>query len=196
MSGFHFDAVAHKYYLGDRLLPSVTEVCRPLYDFSEIKPEVLQYAAERGTAVHLACELHDRGSLDRKSIDPAIAGYVAAWISYRADVDCEWDIIEQPMHHPRLLYAGTPDRIGTVDGKRAVIDIKTTSVMSPAVGVQLAGYQMMEPVDASKAQNVLRVAVQLRKDGTYRTHQFDSRGDSMTFLSLLNIHNWRLKNAA
>jgi hypothetical protein len=66
-----FDAATHTYRLDGELVPSVTTVLKSvgLVEYSHIPQDVLQAAAHRGTAVHYALELLDRGELDYESLD-------------------------------------------------------------------------------------------------------------------------------
>lgn len=193
---FRFDPVRHEYWLGDRLLPSVTQIISPLYDWKYVKPADLEYAGIRGDAVHFGCELLDRGTLNWATVQPEILGYIHAWEKYRREVPHAWEFIEQPAYHSLLMYAGTPDRYGIVRGRPALVDIKTVAAMNPAVGVQLAGYRNLIAPGHDAAREIDRIAVQLCADGTYREHHYKSRDDVGCFLGLLATHNWRRKHGS
>ncbi|TXH59045.1 MAG: hypothetical protein E6Q97_00705 [Desulfurellales bacterium] len=198
-SEFHFCPEAHRYTMGGIELPSVTTICAPLYDWKYVDKDLLERKAALGTAVHLACQLWDEGDLDEDDLDPVIVPYLAGWKRFVADVGFAVIINEQPMYHPLLGYAGTPDRFGLVHGDPVptLIDIKTTSVISKAVGVQTCGYtEMIKHHPLGKgARKVRRAAVRLPGDGTYRYHQFDDiTADHACFIGLLNLHKWRIHN--
>ena len=61
---FTFDPIEHIYRFDGQRVPSVTQILEPLIDYSGVPNGVLQYAADRGTAVHLATEFYDDGDLD------------------------------------------------------------------------------------------------------------------------------------
>lgn len=191
----HFDPESHTYSVGGVKIPSVTTILKPLYDFSMIKPEVLQRKADIGQAVHLATEYHDQDDLDFDSLDPLIAGYVTGWVRFRRETGFTPRVIEGQYYHPLHRYAGTMDREGDYQGDPTILDVKTTVVMSPAVGVQLAAYTELYAANhPDKPKPTRRTAVQLFPDGTYRAKDYTDPGDFATFLSLLNIHRWKEKH--
>ena len=97
-------------------------------------------------------------------IDEDIAPYLQAYIAFRKEHKCEWQKIEYATHHPDNLYAGTLDRVGTVDGKLAILDIKTSStIQKPLYTAQLNLYREMLPDPIEQL-----IILHLRKDGTYK----------------------------
>ena len=154
----------HKYTLDGEELPSVSELTR--FISREIYGDVGQFnldrAADRGTAVHKATELLDKyGTVE---IDEDISPYLKAYIAFRKEHKCEWQKIEYATHHPENLYAGTLDRVGTVDGKLVVLDIKTSStIQKPLYTAQLNLYRKTLPDPIEQL-----VILSLKKDGTYK----------------------------
>lgn len=186
----------HTYWDGDRKIPGVTTVMKPLCDFSHIREEVLSRKSDLGTAVHLATELHDENDLDWSSLTHEQAEYTKGWVKFCRDNDTAIVHKELRVFHPTMIYAGTLDRIMWINGVLAMLDIKTSATMSPATGVQTAAY-----LEAYKAQYPnetppsVRYGLQLNPDGTYRLHKYESNRDWPTFLSLLTIFNWMKENA-
>lgn len=153
----------HKYTIDGEELPSVSELTR--FISREIYGDVGQFnldrAADRGTAVHKATELLDK--YGTAEIDEDIAPYLQAYIAFRKEHKCEWQKIEYATHHPENLYAGTLDRVGTIDGKLVVLDIKTSStIQKPLYTAQLNLYRKMLPDPIEQL-----VILHLKKDGTY-----------------------------
>jgi hypothetical protein len=186
----NFDPATHTYTLNGDALPSVTTILQAggLIDFTGINPDVLQRAADFGKCVHQATALDDMGDLDEQSLDPAIKPYLEAWRSFRGvDDPIKFDCIEQALFHPTYQFAGTPDRIsGDV-----IIDIKTGSIVPPWTGLQLAAYAILADLPTAR-----RIAVQLKADGTYQIHKYKDRKDRGTFLSCLNVYQWRQNHAS
>jgi hypothetical protein len=186
-----FDEASHTYRFGGHVVPGVTSILAPLTDFSKVPPAVLEAASQFGKAVHLACELDDELLLDEDQLDPALAPYLAAWRKFCEEHRVEWYEIELPVYHPTMRYAGTPDRIGMVDGQPSVVDIKTTAALYPSVGPQLAAY--------AEAKNLgpraKRIAVQLKADGTYVAKTYTDPTDWPVFCSLLTLRNWCARNS-
>lgn len=135
--------------------------------YTDIQQFTLDRAADRGTRVHKATEILDK--YGKAEIAEDIAPYLNAYVKFRKEHECEWAKIEWATHHPDNLYAGTLDRYGTVDGKRAIVDIKATSNVDPAHRKLYTAaqnlYRKMLPDDMPvEAIYILH----LRKDGTYK----------------------------
>jgi hypothetical protein len=186
-----FDAATHTYRLDGELVPSVTTVLKSvgLVEYSHIPQDVLQAAAHRGTAVHYALELFDRGELEYESLDPSIEFYVKAYGRFCAESGFVPGHIEHRVFHPLHRYAGMLDRTGVLDGALTVLDFKTGLVL-PGHAVQLAAYAncLVMP------RRFRRIALQLCGDGTYRVHEYPlgtmSR-DIDLFLAALACHNFK-----
>lgn len=185
MSGLTFDEASHTYQFNGQVVPGVTSILSPLTDFSRVPPAVLEAASQFGKAVHRACELDDLGELDEAALDPALKPYLQAWRKFSAEHQVQWDVIEEPVYHITMRYAGTPDRFGLVNGVRTVVDIKSTAQLYPAVGPQLAAYAnaLLEPF-------AIRMAVQLKADGTYVAKAYKDPTDWPMFASLLTLRTW------
>lgn len=207
-----FDPVRHAYTLNGLPVPSVTRVISPLNEFSTfIREGTLAKAAERGTAVHFATEMHDQAFLDDlngsepppaapellwrpEDETPVVLPYMEAWRQFLADTAFEVHAIEERTFSGRHRYAGTIDRLGVLNGQRCVIDIKTSSAIGPQVGIQLAAYQGAANERRPMAERYRkRFACQLRRDGSYRLEEFRDSADWSVFLALLQLHNWRLR---
>lgn len=193
-----FDANTHTYKLNGVPVPAVTRVLEPLYDFDPMIG-YLESARRRGVAVHLETERHDRaaaniisGVWDPEGPSSLVAPYLKAWQKFLSDTDFEIHDIELQVWSARHRYAGTLDRIGVLNGRRCVIDIKTTAQIKPVMGVQLAAYQAALNESLMKnTQYPYRFVCQLKPDGTYRLQEFREKSDFSVFLALLQIHNWR-----
>jgi len=183
-----FTEEGHEYRFDGVVVPSVTQIIKPLYDFGGISAERLEYASNRGVAVHKATELWDMKDLDESTLDPVIVPYLEAWKRFISENGVEIVGMEQMHFHPVYRYAGQFDRIAIFNGGAWLLDIKATAALSPAIGVQLAGYGGLIPGTERRG------AVQLKPDGTYRLQEYKSKTDWPTFLSLLTIFNWRKSN--
>jgi len=187
-----FESLSHTYAWDGKVVPSVTAVMSPLVSFYRVPQERLRLAAERGTAVHAVTEEWDRGIGWCPPPDHEHYGYLQAWIQFRDDYDFTPTHIEERVYHPQHEYAGTADRFGVIKGHRAVVDIKTTDRLGPAVGVQLAAYLQAANCDVSpRLQLEHRYAVQLCDDGTYKVKQYKSVHDWSCFLGCLALYHWQ-----
>lgn len=192
-----FDPVTHKYTVSGQRVPHVTGIIKPLEDYAGIPPSVLEYASERGRAVHLACELLDLDDLDESSLDPGIIGYVDAYRHFLAAAGPVWRGIERRVYSERWRYAGTLDRVGVLTkckgAPEAVLDIKCVAALSPVTGLQTAAYEEADRADRRHKERA-RYALQLRADGTYRLRRYAEPTDLSVFLAQLTIHGWCLRH--
>lgn len=159
---------SHRYTVDGEEVPSVSEltrfIARELY--SETPQFAMDSAASRGTAIHKATEALDKfGTVE---IPDDIAEYLKAYVAFVKENKPEWEKIEWSVCKD-TLYAGTLDRFGTLDGKRVIVDVKSTATITPLhrtlYTAQLNLYRMavesVTPVDAL-------YVLQLKKDGKYK----------------------------
>lgn len=191
----HFDADTHTYTIGGERLPSVTQVLEIITDLEGIPFRHLEYARGRGDAVHYACELHDQNDLDESTLEAELAPYVEAWIKFKRQTGFVVDKIEHRMFHPALLYAGTLDRTGTLDGRPAIVDIKAVAKVYPTTGPQTAAYEaLLKATEPDGPKEYDRYSVQLCKNGTYKLHPYRDRADYSVFVSALTLWKWANRN--
>jgi hypothetical protein len=197
LAGLNFDEGSHTYRYAGEVVPSVTQVLKPLMNLDFVDPEVLAAAAAFGVAVHKACELDDLDQLDEESLDPELAPYLSAWRKFSADYGVIWSAIEAKVYHPQLRYAGTLDRYGLVKDKPGgrhvptMVDIKSGTRLFPSVGPQLAAYH--RALNESSV-TTRRLAVQLKPDATYVAKWHSEPTDFAVFASLLTLRNWCAKH--
>lgn len=188
MPELSFDQEKHEYRLDGLVLPGVTTVLQSvgMVDYSCVDRDVLEYAQTRGTYVHKACELYDEGDLAEDKLSDGLKPYLEAWKRFRLESGFTPTHIEEYSYHKSYLYAGTADRVGKVNGKSAIVDIKPP-MSKPWWQIQTAAYAMIwfpEHVP-------FRIAVSLHPDGTYRAHRHTDPKDKHIFLSALAVHNWK-----
>lgn len=197
-AGLTFDDGSHTYRFEGQVVPSVTQVLKPLTDLSHVDPDLLAAASAFGTAVHKACELDDLKQLDEEALDPELAPYLAAWRKFCRDYDVRWDLVEMRVFHRQLRYAGTLDRFGLVriaphlaQRVPAMVDIKSGTQLYPSVGPQLAAYHRAVPTASITTK---RLAVQLKPDATYFAKWHEDPTDFAVFASLLTLRGWCAKH--
>lgn len=178
----------HQYKIKGVVQPSVTQVLQVITDYSGVPKAVLQKAAERGTAVHRATELADLGTLDWGRLDDELIPYVMAWEQFKHDAKPEILAVERRTFHPALLFAGTLDRELILNGKRGVLDIKSSVALMPSVGPQLAAYMESENAHREKADRMkARWGLQLKKNGKYKLVEYKDANDWQDFLGCLRV---------
>ena len=75
------------------------------------------------------------------------------------------EAIEKPFYNLEHGFAGTIDRVGILNGRRVVADIKTGQIQKwwP---VQVAGYSILSGVDEN-------MTVRLKDCGSYKVYHYD-----------------------
>lgn len=189
-----FDPTEHRYWIKGREVPSVSLVIESLTDWSAIPPAVLARKATLGSAVHLACALHDEGDLDDASVSPEIRGYLDGYISAIEMLGMRPMMVEQPIASSLLGFAGTPDRVFAMpDDSLTLVDIKTALVESPAWRVQLSAYRLLL-LEAGICVRTI-AALRLTAEGCFKWDEVEYSGnDEICFRSLLNVHEWKALN--
>lgn len=115
-----FSEEQHAYTLNSVVVPSVTKILQivGISDFSKVPADILERARLFGTAVHKACELFDKGTLDERTLDTNLWPYLDAWFAFKKDYQLEFIEIEKPIASVIYQVAGTPDRIAKSDKRR------------------------------------------------------------------------------
>ena len=160
-----FDAQSHSYRIDDKRIPSVTEVLR-LAGLVDTTGYTTQ-ARDRGRAVHTAIDLQTEGTLDTASLDARIAPYLAAHNHFLALSGATIVHHERRVYSPTFGFAGTLDEYVFLNGRPALIDVKTGSI-PPWVGAQLAAYLVAGIECRVLSPRSKRFALELRPDGTFR----------------------------
>lgn len=188
-----------KYVLSDGTkLPSVTECLDQagFIDLARIPFQVLEDARLRGTAVHTWLELLV-GSPDAVrglTVPPFIAGYIAAWEKWQVESRFDIGNVEDAVVDETYRYAGTFDVLGSMWGRRGMVDYKARYGLTPEIGPQTAGYlgalrasgrvDAVEPID--------RYALLLRSDGSYRFEKQTNHRDLHDFRAAVAVTHWKL----
>lgn len=188
MDSLSFDPETHIYQYKNKVVPSVTQILQAvgIIDYSRIDNNILETAMQRGKDVHLATQFLDENDLNWATVGEDIKGYVTAYQKFIEISGFKPEKIETAVVHLEYKYAGTLDRVGTLDGHSVILDIKTGS-MPAWTGIQLAAYA------ACLSGSYQRVGLQLNQDGTFKITTFTNPNDFNLFLSALSIYNWKRK---
>jgi hypothetical protein len=111
-----------------------------------------QEASVRGTEVHAAAEALNLGT--EPQVDESILPYVEQYRRFLHDHTPTFEAAEAPVYNLTWHYAGTLDAIAIIDGRRCVLDVKTTDRPPgkgarppyPEVALQLCAYSRAEGV--------------------------------------------------
>lgn len=178
--GLAFDAGRHEYLDTEtgELLPSITALLKAA---GQIDDRWYTEASRiRGSAVHRLTLAHDLGH--DEIVEDAVGAYHGYLLAYQRALRLlrpRWTLMETPLAHPTLRYAGTPDRVGWVGPKRrrAVVELKTgrpqaVHALQTALQAMLVEPGARRPID--------RYALYLQPDGWYRIVEFTAGQDFAT----------------
>ena len=173
-----------------RETPSVTEVMRPFIDFSMIPDDVLEYASERGSAVHQICASIAQG-LWVTNILEEYSGYIKSfhlWFDSQVQSVIQ---VEQRLYDNDFGFNGKPDFIGILKSNEIVlIDWKTPVALQKTWQAQLAAYQHLARKNGFAIQSA--GSLRLNPDGKVPKMKWyeNSVRDFNAFLNALNAFNF------
>ncbi|MDA8121389.1 MAG: hypothetical protein M0Z38_02335 [Deltaproteobacteria bacterium] len=192
---FEYRNADHSYWLDDRRLETVTEILERSgiadYRFSN------EDAMLRGTYVHRATEMIDRGTLDWAALDPVLVPYCEAYQRFVEDKRPVILMSEKPMYHPQYLFAGTPDRVMEMDGDIILPDLKS-GAPNRATVIQTSTYrELVEVSEGIKCRKCF--SLHLKDTGKYQLSApvslMDAKRYFNIFLAALTVERYK-KEAA
>jgi hypothetical protein len=205
MRGLTFEPAGHRYVLDGRPEVSVTGVLKwaGLIRLGGIPEPVLERARQRGTDVHTIVQYDNDGALDECSVDDEYRGYLDAWRRFRREATFRPVLSERRLASRRYRVCGTLDAIGTLDGVGAIVDAKTGSPDDVAADLQTAAYEGLARewaalgedhelallLNSSPFLRIQRVAVQLRRDGTFSVECYTAPTDWTHFVTLVSAYH-------
>lgn len=157
---------AHTYRYNGVEIPSVSSLLKP------IQPDYGFASSETGTRVHKLLEAVDKGTIRQGG---ELRGYVEGWVAFKRHTGYRSSHVETMVYHPTLRYAGTVDRIGTINGAPCVLDIKTGQP-DRWHGVQLAAYEEAARGDLFEG-TACRIGVYLSADATFKVVRYQETSD-------------------
>ncbi len=179
----------HEYFLGERRLPSVTQV---LESGGYINGDYFTEASRiRGKAVHIATALLDDKRLDWDSVQPKelgynILGYLEGYERFLKESEFKADLKEQVVYDELWGYAGTLDKTGTLPNYDGPIIVEEKSgKLEPWTALQAAAYEACLP------QRHFRLGLELSKEGRYRIFRFKNTNDIQVFRASVAGVNWK-----
>jgi len=189
IGGLEFNEELHRYTREGVPVPSVSKIL----EFMGLVPNKRFFKksdALRGTYVHSITEIMDSDELDWNDLDPILKPYAEAYKSFQENETYEWEYTETMVFDEMSWYAGTLDRAGSLNKKRALVDIKTgAGSLSTAMGVQTAGYDLALPGDPRE-----RWILYLRPTGKYKLYQCGDPDDYEAFKHGAWLYNWSKKH--
>tara|TARA_R100001244_G_scaffold72348_2_gene58436 strand:- start:289 stop:963 length:675 start_codon:yes stop_codon:yes gene_type:complete len=186
MAAIHFDPTTHEYITDEgRIVPSVTQRIKRAGLLGPAAQFYSAASADRGTAIHLACEHRDQGRDVTAFLRGEFGGFLTSYIKWCDVMEPVWTSIETPQYSPRYQTAGTADRVGTINGRPVVLDLKSGGKANWH-GVQLSLYSMIQQDSDIPPQERRRLVLYLRSNGRMaQSVEFSSPYDYTQALALI-----------
>jgi hypothetical protein len=175
----------HEYFFKNKKVDGLTSTIKEAGLIREGDP----YYANKGTAVHLATEFYDRGTLDESTVDSQIQGYLDSWKKFRIEQNYIPTHIEYMIFHPELMVASKVDRL-------PLLEIKSGSQI-PWHYLQVA-FQWATLLLEHRESVKKPMTVYLDSEGEspkIKVYSFyELRENYKTYCSMLNFLRWRRQN--
>jgi hypothetical protein len=207
--GCSFDEATHAYQRNGLAVLSVTRALEfaGLTNYEGVRQEVLERRSLIGRYVHSATHYYDEGVLDWNSYqddnphDQEMKARVQAWAKFRKETGFTPRLCEEAFiaNVNGMVYGLTPDRLGDIHGNECVLDIKTSAVLQPWYGIQIAAYAMGIPCSdlfSPRARFCARrrMVVQLLPNGDYKKRDYTDPVDADVFLAALLVATWKMEH--
>ena len=187
-----FNADTHSYIHDGQRVRSVTGMIKAAGLLGPAAAFYSKDSAARGTRIHQACLDFDKGvSLDMDDDEAMYVDSYAHWCELCHPI---WTAMEEPRYSERLNFAGTADRVGIMNDRPVLVDLKTGSAAAWH-GIQLALYDIL--YDEMPPMIRRRLVVHLRKDGRIpQVVEYSDHNDyAIAFTLLEGQHNDRHNDA-
>ena len=184
MAAIHFDPTTHVYTTDyGSEVPSVTQRIKRGGLLGPAAQFYSDESAFRGDAIHGACDDRDHGRDVTAFLKGEYGGYLTSYIRWCEAMEPVWTSIETPQYSPRYQTAGTADRVGTINGRPVVLDLKSGGKASWH-GVQVAFYDLIH--DDLPPRQRRRIVLYLRRNGRMaQSVEFSSPYDYTQALALI-----------
>lgn len=189
---FEFDHVVHRYTLDGVTIPGISFVLENtgFVDKTWFRPE----HAERGHAVHAACQFLIEGNLDWSTVHPDILHRVREFERFLADFKPRLILAEKPLYSSAHRFAGTPDLVLEIEGERCVVDIKSGK-SGLAAKLQTAAQMILVRYDKTigpEAGIIKRFVLELPDEEKYKLIPHINHNDGTMFLNALSMIHRRI----
>ena len=205
-----FEPKGHVYRWNGQVVPSVTQVLHQWIRLewsgvyvntlsgATVDAVIFEAAGKVGKDIHIGAAYLLRGQgLDWDALSPDLVSPLKqceVWVKLFSVKSLH---VEEPMYSERLVVAGTPDLICTLNGDAktiALVDIKT-GLANDMVGAQTSGYEMIAREAKTIRKIIKRYSLVLPRDGSaYKFKPLDGYVDDATyFMACLTRHNYLRK---
>lgn len=204
MSELRFEPEGHKYFLGDRELPSVTRILKAL-NLVDDQWYQNEYLKPFGHAMHMICGLwvtvqpEKLAELMEREENVALRPRLKACQEWCEEVGFVADHVEVPVYDPVYGYAGTLDALGHWNKDDSVVlpDWKSGKV-EWWVELQTAAYERAARLHGllGADRSCVRVGVELRDNGrAYPTPYRPPNNHERLWLSAIALYNEKAQHS-
>ena len=123
---------------------------------------------------------------------------VMGFLEWESENEVEWIDTERKIYSVAHHYAGTLDADAMVNGKRTLVDFKTSKRIYPEYFLQVAGYAMArEEEDATINYDgavIIRISKSFEEDELFEVQERDRHQlmkDMLVFKNCLSLYTWR-----
>jgi len=189
-----FDPGPHLYFWQGKLVPGLTDILKSAGILGN-----MTYSSElhrmRGTIVHEAIRLANKGTLDFSSVEEEHQPYLAAYEAWLLESKAKILHSEVMAYDPDLKFACRIDLLVELEGQIHVVEFKT-GIPPSATAIQTAGQActIKELSESKSPYDIGRLGLHLREDGTYKTYPYKDARDIRVFIAALTCCNWRKNN--
>ncbi|MBL7052076.1 MAG: hypothetical protein ISS01_03210 [Nanoarchaeota archaeon] len=164
----------------------------------------LSKAADIGTMIHGWLESYvkavlEKKALPKKPINKEMNNAINSFLQWIKDSKVKFLKSEQKIYSRKYHYAGTFDLEAIVDGKRTIIDFKTSKAIYPEMLLQTSAYLKAKEEETDMEYDGGVIILRLSKeDKDKRIESFEVVKDTnienhfKCFLACLDIYTWKM----
>ena len=170
-----------------------TEIAELADDMKKAHRRQTTKAANIGTIAHnyiegaIKYKLGINDNPPEKPINEQALNAINAYADFAKEYDIEYHASEPKVYSKLHRYAGTLDIDATINGKRCIVDLKTSNGIYPEMWLQTAAYQQARQEELGVKYDE-RWILRIGKDGTFETRvstQFNE--DIKAFVAALTL---------
>jgi len=151
--------------------------------------KVRDTAGSIGTIAHYLIQCHlkeekaDLADYTQENIDKAKVAF-NAFLDFEEQHKLENILVEAQLIDTKLLYGGTIDFYGKVDGKLTLLDFKTGSGLWPEMRLQVAAYRNLLQVNGHKVESVQLLRID-KETGEFHHHMLNELSEAWHMFKLM-----------
>ncbi len=202
MPELKFDSIAHIYTVGDRQIPSVTQILSEFvrvdigsgwyvstFTGQIIDAATFEAAGAMGTAIHKMIHYYLDNDLDEGTLSPALIAVLMRFKEWEKVFSPKIELAETMLYSERYGFAGTMDCVCTIGRDHWIVDWKSGGYST--AGPQLAAYEKLYQELSGSRTPLKRAVLHLPKDGSpFKWVPQTSREDWKFFEARLYQNNY------